>query len=138
MALENEVARLRAENRALINSILGVAGISPMGVATATRSATAMGQTGATRGSPGRGPSFVRTSKPRPYEGAVAAQRINIAASEDAAAPHEVRDVAPLRRRSWPQIGRALAIEDARAARREREVDSEAFPPPRNIVHRNS
>jgi len=29
-ALEDEVARLRAENRALVNSILGVAGIPPM------------------------------------------------------------------------------------------------------------
>jgi hypothetical protein len=41
-----------------------------------------------------------------------------------------------LRRRSWQQIERAREIEDARAARRERETDTEAFPTPRNIVPR--
>lgn len=128
-ALENEVARLRAENRALVNSILGIAGIPPMGVAAATCSATAMAPAGATLRSPGRG-------KPRPYEGAVATQQINMAASEDADASHEVRDVAPLRRRSWQQIGRAMALADARAAQRERESDTETFPAPRRTVPR--
>ena len=36
-ALEEEVARLRVENRALINSILGVAGIPPMRAAAVAR-----------------------------------------------------------------------------------------------------
>ena len=32
-ALERDVARLRAENRALLNSILGIAGVPPIVVA---------------------------------------------------------------------------------------------------------
>ncbi len=80
--LEDEVARLRAENRALMNSILGGADIQP---------------------------------------------------GLDA---RETASIAPLRRRSWQQIGRALEIGDARAARLERESDTETFPAPRNIVPR--
>jgi hypothetical protein len=134
--LENEVARLRSENRALVNSILGVAGIPPM------RALEAGGLTleaeqktearffgprngpqndnpvvGAGLASRGRSPSSVRTSKQGTYEN---------------------DSVAPLRRRSWQQIGRALEIEDIRAAQREREADTGAFPPPRNIVLRNA
>lgn len=45
-------------------------------------------------------------------------------------------EVVPLRRRSWQQLGRVREIEDARAARHERESDVETFPAPRNIVPR--
>jgi hypothetical protein len=48
----------------------------------------------------------------------------------------EDENVAPLRKRSWQQVGRVREIEDARAARRERETDMETFPAPRNIVPR--
>ena len=130
-ALEGEVARLRAENHALVNSILGVAEISPMRMVAAGNGARHLSQlasvqsvsVGATLGSPGRGPSFVRVNKPRPYESAVA----NFEGGE-----HK----APLRKRSWQQIERLREIEDARAARRERETDTETFPTPRNIVPR--
>lgn len=49
---------------------------------------------------------------------------------------HEGGAPAPLRRRSWQQIGRAREIEDARTAQIERESDPETFPAPRNIVQR--
>ncbi|HVA18139.1 MAG TPA: hypothetical protein VMV59_10565, partial [Candidatus Dormibacteraeota bacterium] len=42
----------------------------------------------------------------------------------------------PLRKRSWQQVERVREIEDARAARRERETDTETFPTPRNVVPR--
>jgi hypothetical protein len=122
--LEGEVARLRAENHALVNSILGVAGIAPVRLIAGANgpqhlSPLASAQSasvGATVGSPGRG-------KPRPYE-------CETANSEMSA------NNAPLRRRSWQQIERLREIEDARAARRERGTDTETFPTPRNIVPR--
>ncbi len=123
-ALEKEVARLRAENRALVNSILGVAGIPSMRMAAAGNGPQHLSQlaraqpalVGAALGSPGRG-------KPRPYE---------CEATNSETSAHTT----PLRKRSWQQIERAREIEDARAARRERETDTETFPTPRNIVPR--
>ncbi len=153
-ALEDEVTRLRAENRALVNSVLGIAGIPPgldaggwrlearekanagsrhgrQASSWPGRRATRQGRqaprndnaegesdslAAAAVGSPECSPSFVRTSKQRPCETA---------------------SIAPLRRRSWQQIGRALGIGDARAARLERESDTETFPTPRNVVPRS-
>jgi hypothetical protein len=122
-ALEEEVARLRAENRALVNSILGVAGIPPM--RAAARAATQRGLVGS-----GFSPDLAREARGfrneqggpegRPYE--------NLNAPRPGATS--------LRRRSWQQIGRALEIADARAAQRERESDTETFPPPRRVVSR--
>ncbi|MFZ0857760.1 MAG: hypothetical protein WAN10_12995 [Candidatus Acidiferrales bacterium] len=116
-ALEEEILRLRAENRALVNSILGVAGIPPMrAVAVAPPAIAPSASVGARLASPGR-------PEGRPYE--------------KATAPREAAtSVAPPRRRSWQQIGRALEIADARAAQRERESDTETFPPPRKILIR--
>jgi hypothetical protein len=112
-ALENEVARLRAENRALVNSILGVAGIPPMRILEAGSLRVDAGNASASEAL-GRNVKNLRSG------------------------PYENDSVAPLRRRSWQQIGRALEIEDIRAGQREREADTGAFPPPRNIVLRNS
>ena len=128
--LEEEIARLRAENRALVNSILGVAEIPPMHAAAVAQDAkngfvgsgfspnhrAANGTAEAGLAPPGR-------PKGRPYKEAMANSEMNPQA-------------APLRRRSWQQIGRALEIEDQRAARRERESDAETFPAPRAIVPR--
>jgi hypothetical protein len=77
-ALEAEVERLRAENRALMNSILGIAGIPPV----------------VTQGS----------------EGAKAASVSVPATASNTAA----KTTAPLRRRSWQQINKALEVEAAR------------------------
>ncbi len=131
-ALEDEVARLRAENRALVNSVLGIAGIPPMRVAAATRSATATELAEASLESPGRG-------NPRLCEDVVETKRINIAVSENAAGTRQASSIAAVRRtarRSWQQIGRTLEIGDARAARLDRESDTETFPTPRNVVPR--
>ena len=117
--LEEEVARLRAENRALVNSILGVAGIPPMRVLGVGDSRLDDGKADAD------GSSSTRTSD-RHFRARI--QRL----------PNEDKAVMPLRRRSWQQIGRALEMEDALAAQRERESDTEAFPSPRNIVLRHS
>ncbi len=148
--LEEEIARLRAENRALVNSILGVAGlpavagIPPMRAA-APRSSNDETFVGATLGSPGRG-------KPRPRENRIAGRDDGSDAVGAALRrPPFVRRTSPneqrgpegrlyehksVRRRSWQQIGRALEIEDARAARRERESNTDTFPAPRTVVPR--
>jgi hypothetical protein len=102
--LENEIARLREENRALVNSILGLAGIPPM----RPRDVAAK-NAGGPEGRPYADPPTASTSTAIP----------------------------PLRRRSWQQLGRVREIEDARAARRERESDTETFPAPSNIVVRH-
>lgn len=124
-SLEDEIARLRAENHALVNSILGVAGIPPTRAASAvTHTSASLSQAaggqpssvGATLGLPGRG-------KPRPYQCGVGNSEISTPS-------------VPLRKRSWQQIGRLREIEDARAARRERESDTNTFPTPRSLVVR--
>jgi hypothetical protein len=140
-ALENEIARLRAENRALVNSILGVAGIPPMRAAART-AASRHGFVGARLASPGR-------PQGRPYEnapanpdapehvavqagGQFARHSLALSAGEGSVV---TRHCSP-RRRSWQQIGRALEIEDARAVRRERESNTDTFPTPRRTVPR--
>ena len=118
--LEQEIARLREENRALVNSILGIAGIPPMRIARRQMHAAATDEretaAGATIG-------FGERDEPRSADRADASGDAN-------------SQVVPLRRRSWQQLGRAREIEDARAVRRERETDKENFPAPRNIVSR--
>ena len=75
-ALEAEVERLRAENRALMNSILGIAGIPPV---------IAQGDA-------------VQTSASKASNGTVASSVV----------------AAPVRKRSWQQVNRALEIEAAK------------------------
>lgn len=111
--LENEIARLRHENRALVNSIFGLDGIPSRRIASGTQAAQ---PAAATLGSPGR-------DKPRRNERTAPGNETDL-------------PIAPLRRRSWQQLGRAREIEDARAARRERETNQEVFPAPRNVVPR--
>lgn len=85
--LEADVERLRAENRALLNSILGIAGVPPISVpATEMRRGEAIGDH---RASSENGPSLRRSISRA--QGAV-----------------------PVRRRSWHQINRALEIDSAR------------------------
>lgn len=82
-ALEAEIERLRAENRALMNSILGIAGIPPV-------------ITQENEGS--------KTTAP--------AAKANTESSGKTA--DNGQTAAPLRRRSWQQINRALEIQAAR------------------------
>lgn len=107
-----DVARLRDENRALLNSILGIAGIPPVtvppqntGVLGTTNSAEIprshpSSQTGPD--APAAGPALPLTDGTQP-ERAVATRGKNLA-----------QIAAPVRRRSWQQINRTLELEAAR------------------------
>ena len=126
-ALEDEVARLRTENRALVNSILGVAGMPPLRREAVTarlglHEAPKVESTPARAGAAGLPDTDVGMQRARK----TGATETGI--SDEGAAP--------LRRRSWQQIGRLREIEDARAARRERETDTETFPTPSQVVPR--
>lgn len=123
-ALECEVARLRAENHALVNSILGVAGIPPMRMAS---------RANAFAGTSDR--QFVTRDAGKTLAGAGAASR-KTGPTEARGTVGRAEQSTPLRRRSWQQVGRLREIEDARAARRERGTDTETFPTPRNVVLR--
>lgn len=124
-ALEDEVGRLRAENRALMNSIFGVAGVPP-GLDVRGWRLEAGKRANADS-------SSRRAMRATPRNDNDGEDRKN--AGVGLAGGHGTAPCA-VRRRSWRQIGRALEIEDARAARRERESDTEAFPAPRDIVPR--
>jgi len=83
-----EIIRLRAENRALLNSILGIAGVPPV--------SASLDDLAATQSQNATPPSVARTanhSRPR----ANSTQHV----------------AAPTRRRSWPQIHRLLEFESA-------------------------
>lgn len=105
-SLEDEVARLRAENRALLNSILGIAGIPPVAVPTAEIAAGEGGRHEAgTERSSGLDPA-------------------GVARLRGMGARKGVRRVAPaggvpLRRRSWHQINQALEIDSVRTKERQ-------------------
>jgi hypothetical protein len=97
-ALEAEVLRLRAENRALLNSILGIAGVPPITVpdsvaignspaAVFGRPSRIQGEASPKKQSPGARSANVKTQGPNA--------------------------VAPMRRRSWHQIYRMLEIDSA-------------------------
>lgn len=116
-ALEDEVARLRAENRALVNSILGVAGIPPMRMASCAE-------------------TFAGARRHRFAARDAGAARRKTGPTEAVGTIGREEQSTPLRKRSWQQIERGREIEDARAVRRERETDTETFPTPRNIVPR--
>ena len=157
-ALEGEVARLRAENWALVNSILGVAGIPPMrmaGTAHALRadpeshvrsrdvSGTGTRNVGRDVGKTSRQPDIRRPAGRELQQpdtncpaGSFESPFLRQGKQDKRELQLADEGAAPLRKRSWQQIERAREIEDARAARRERETDTETFPTPRNIVPR--
>ena len=83
-----EVARLRAENRALLNSILGIAGVPPV--------SASLDDLAATQSQNATPPSVARTA--------------NHSGPRANSTPHVA---APTRRRSWPQIHRLLEFESA-------------------------
>jgi hypothetical protein len=111
LALEGEVARLRAENRALLNSILGIAGVPPIFVAENDVSPVGGLQTRA-----GTVASTAKVAGVNPAANpASAAVRSKRTAPRIASAmvPNE-KIVPPMRRRSWHQIFRMLEINSAR------------------------
>ena len=98
-ALEAEVARLRAENRALLNSMLGIAGVPPITVLPDSVSIGA--RTGATE---------------RGHDAPAGVKQPTLPAKMSAANGNakDVNAVTPMRRRSWHQIYRKLEIDAAR------------------------
>jgi hypothetical protein len=97
--LEADVARLRAENRALLNSILGIAGVPPITVLPDSVSIGAQPLAAEHRHD---APAGVR----QPLHPAKMKS-----ANESA---RDVNAVTPMRRRSWHQIYRMLEIDSAR------------------------
>ena len=108
--LEAEVARLRAENRALLNSILGIAGVPPIRVETAsiaemnTDAATATKADDTSKRDPSSLRSLGMTTK-----------------SETRGS--RAQAASPMRRRSWQQINRAVEFESARKKERPGNAD---------------
>lgn len=100
-ALEEEIrharaesTRLRQENRALLNSILGIAGIPPIFTSSAEEPRSYL--------SPTPGPETPVTGPVSPFSSASNAAMA-------AVRPNKLLQVsAPLRRRSWHQINRTL------------------------------
>jgi hypothetical protein len=90
-SLEAEIARLRAENRALLNSILGVAGVPPVAAEAA--------------------PDETRFTSPLHSAKAPGTPRTRTNAAQNAASA-----AIPTRRRSWQQINRMLELDSARKA----------------------
>jgi len=123
-ALEDEVARLRAENWALVNSILGVAGIPPMRMPSCAETFAGARRHRFAARAAGKTPADAGGARPK------------TGPTEAMGTVGREEQSAPLRKRSWQQIERAREIEDARATRRERETDTETFPTPRNVVPR--
>jgi hypothetical protein len=123
-----EIARLRAENRALLNSILGIAGIPPIlvqeaeieragrgGKAGISEPAATESEQRATANG-GRG-----ARKPRRGTGST----VNGLGQGNGIAGK----VAGMRRRSWHQINRMLEIESARKPERAKPSDTRAPTP---------
>jgi len=97
-ALEAEVSRLRAENRALLNSVLGIAGIPPIVVEEDA-------SVGARHAVPDN-----RAAAQSGYSGAVPLRN----QTDHGRTTGDAQVAAPMRRRSWQQITRMLEFESAR------------------------
>lgn len=93
------MARLRAENRALLNSILGIAGVPPITVIPDSVSVGA--QFAATEPQHAAVADLKQPTRPT---------KMNVANGN----ARDVNAVTPMRRRSWHQIYRMLEIDSAR------------------------
>lgn len=129
--LQSECARLRQENRALLNSILGIAGIPPIPVAS-PESTSADGHPAGALGAPfSRAEAQAETPRTSPSAQSGLDAPASGPASPSAATISEskiggptpdrnlAQVAAPLRRRSWHQINRALEFAAARKQSRE-------------------
>ena len=100
-ALEAEVARLRGENRALLNSILGIAGVPPSPVAAGEVESCGLAG-GLDAVVAGGSKNGLKTASAQGGD----ARR----AGRQAGGP----GASPMRRRSWQQINRMLEFESGR------------------------
>jgi hypothetical protein len=128
-ALEAEVARLRAENRAMLNSILGIAGVPPIPVDVASAEMNTDGQTATRADDPSRrDPSSLRslgmTTKGTSNGDALRASPGMT--TKSGTRERRVQAASPMRKRSWQQINRALEFESARKKERPGNVDAGA------------
>jgi hypothetical protein len=102
-SLEDEVKRLRAENRALVNSVLGIAGLPPLKLDAEIARDNRKDISGAAKG------HF------RPVERtAEVPQDTANQSTVPIPQPGIVLPANPHRRRSWQQINRILEIEESR------------------------
>jgi len=115
-ALEREVARLRAENRALLNSILGIAGVPPIAVPADDIPASGAAEFVAEKTTPVRGTALEAESGAGKQGAGRSATGLSVKqAGQRAPAERGMKSVAtPMRRRSWHQIYRMLEIDAAR------------------------
>ncbi|MFY9752117.1 MAG: hypothetical protein WBS18_12770 [Candidatus Acidiferrales bacterium] len=122
--LETEVARLRAENRAMLNSILGIAGVPPV----VTTESPAREDAGPGEiGDPGNEARQKETTAPAraAKNGRTARSIAGGGAGSAAGRTNGAALATPTRRRSWQQITRMLEIE---AARKREPVETEQLP----------
>jgi hypothetical protein len=103
-ALEAEVVRLRAENRALLNSILGIAGVPPITVLPDSVSIGSQDARSLDLES-SRGSVPACATQPR-----LPSAKMNATNGKTQGA----NMVTPMRKRSWHQIYRMLEIDSAR------------------------
>ena len=115
-ALERDVARLRAENRALLNSILGIAGVPPIVVsADDPGAALAVDFTVNKAATGGSSPTGVERSAGKPVVVQIASTAGGSEIRNAAPVERAMKSVAmPMRRRSWHQVYRMLEIDAAR------------------------
>jgi hypothetical protein len=125
-AMKEEIARLRAENRALLNSILGIAGIPPIVISEA-EAATEAAMLNAFLHTAAPPPSAAGGDAPHPDKPESSApSRVRFKTESDpprragrfsgqpvrsGGPPH---NISPMRRRSWQQINRMLEFASAR------------------------
>jgi hypothetical protein len=112
-ALEAEVARLRAENRAMLNSILGIAGVPPIPVDVESAAGMSVDAVSADEKST-RDPLSLR----------LPGMATNGKGRASGAAAGRAQAASPMRKRSWQQINRALEFESAR--KKEKPGNAEA------------
>lgn len=98
----SECARLRSENRALLNSILGIAGIPPVPTSSA--------ELPRSEPSPQAGPEAPASRPVSPF----AEEQTLPGATAKSRGKNLAQIAAPLRKRSWQQINRTLELEAAR------------------------
>jgi hypothetical protein len=115
-ALERDVARLRAENRALLNSILGITGVPPIVVPAEDPAAAIVVDSNVNKAASG---GSSRTEAERcAGKLAMVKNTSEVNASEVQRPASNGRGMkvvaAPTRRRSWHQVYRMLEIDAAR------------------------
>ena len=118
-----EIDRLRAENRALLNSILGIAGIPPILPTTFTALSPAAGHSGSPTPSSGGDESLSTPTSSSPHAAAPSdpSSRQSGTRNDSHLSPSSpsARLAAPIRRRSWHQINRTLELQSSMPKNRE-------------------